>query len=83
MPKDNDQQSEFCQKFACELQTCLDSKKTKLLKNKFFDKNIFLEHTYNQDKCEKVLNKLKQCCLEHGAQSPIVCSGFPTLKSSS
>ena len=24
--KDGDQQSEFCQKFACDLQTCLDSK---------------------------------------------------------
>ncbi len=41
---------------------------------------FFLENTYNQDKCEKVLNKLKQCCLEHGARSPVVCSGFPTSK---
>ncbi|CAF1337536.1 unnamed protein product [Adineta steineri] len=64
MPKDNDQKSEFCQNFACELQTCLD------------------KHTYNPDKCEKVLNKLKQCCLDHGAQSPVICSGFPTSKSS-
>jgi len=46
-------------------------------------KNSFVENTYNQDKCEKILNKLKQCCLDHGAQSPVVCSGFPTSKSSS
>ena len=42
MPKDNDQQSEFCQKFACELQTCLDSKITRLKKiNTFNEKYIF------------------------------------------
>lgn len=46
-------------------------------------KKSFLEHTYNPDKCDKVLEKLKKCCLEHGAQSPVVCSGFPTSKSSS
>jgi hypothetical protein len=78
--KDNDQQSEFCQKFACDLQTCLDSKKIKIFLIKFLMILCFLENTYNQDKCEKVLNKLKQCCLEHGARSPVVCSGFPTSK---
>jgi hypothetical protein len=83
MSKDNNKQSEFCQNFACDLQTCLDSKKIKIFKTKFFKKFFLLEHAYNPDKCEKVLNKLKQCCLEHGAQSPVVCSGFPTSKSSS
>ena len=33
MTKDDHQQAEFCQKFACELQTCLDSKGTRLFKN--------------------------------------------------
>ncbi|CAF1531981.1 unnamed protein product [Rotaria magnacalcarata] len=65
MSNDNSGQSEFCQSFACALQSCLH------------------KNTYNPDKCEKVLNKLKQCCLEHGARSPVVCSGFPTSKSSS
>ncbi|CAF0807157.1 unnamed protein product [Rotaria sp. Silwood1] len=65
MNKDNDQQTEFCQKFACDLQTCLN------------------KHTYNPEKCDKILDQLKQCCLEHGTQSPVVCSGFPISKSSS
>jgi hypothetical protein len=78
--KDNDQQSEFCQKFACELQTCLDSKRMKIFSIKFLIDILSLEHSYNPDKCEKVLTKLKQCCLEHGARSPVVCSGFPTSK---
>ena len=83
MSKKDDKQSEFCQQFACDLQTCLDSKPTKNQNIEAFHAILFLEHTYNPDKCDKVLNKLKQCCLEHGAQSPVVCSGFPTSKSSS
>ena len=77
------QPSEFCQNFACELQTCLDSKrsfsKVVVLQYQFF----CLENAFNPDKCEKVLNKLRNCCLDHGAQSPVVCSGFPTSRSPS